>query len=85
VKITLTPPGDDGLRVLAFGEPGDGNGWFTWSATQHDIDDLLAVLTADKAMARTCPAEHDGHTCGLPTGPHYAAIHVCRACPETWR
>ena len=82
MKITLTQPGDDGLRELAFGAQGD-DGWFTWLATQHDLDDLAAVLAADKAGA-TCPAEHGDHTCGLPPGPHYANTHICRACPETW-
>jgi hypothetical protein len=85
VKITLSPPDANGLRELAFGDPAGGDGsWFTWLATQHDLNDLEAVLAADKAMARPCPAEDGEHTCGLPRhdslGPHQ-----CRACPETWR
>jgi hypothetical protein len=83
MRITLAPPGPDGRRELMVGAEGEP-GWFTWDATQHQLDDLAAVLAADKAMARTCPAATGDHTCGLPPGPHYAATHVCRACPHTW-
>jgi hypothetical protein len=83
VKITLAPPGENGVRELAFGAEGDPDGWFTWLATQHDLNDLEAVLAADKAMARPCPAETGNHTCGLPRHDSFGP-HVCRACPETW-
>jgi hypothetical protein len=86
VKITLGEPGENGLRELAIGDqanPGE-EGWFTWLATQHDLNDLEAVLATDKAKARTCPATDGDHTCGLIPPPHYANAHVCRACPHTW-
>ena len=85
MKITLAPePGVTGLRELAFGRQGDP-GWFTWAATQHDLDDLEAVLALDKAKARACDDEHDGHTCILPPGHTGGMRHQCRACPEQWR
>jgi hypothetical protein len=82
VRITLDDPGPDGLRTLTWGTEGQP-GWFAWDATQHDLNDLEAVLAQDKAMARTCPAEAAGHTCGLPR--HDSPGHQCRACPHTWR
>lgn len=81
MRITLGAAGPDGLRELAFGRPPEP-GWFSWRATQHDLNDLEAVLARDKAMARVCPAEDGEHTCGWPPG--HGVPHTCRACPRRW-
>lgn len=80
MRITLGDPRPDGTRELAFA-PG-APGWFTWSASQHDLNDLEAVLAQDKAKAKVCPDEDGDHTCAMPPG-HFLP-HLCRACPRTW-
>ena len=90
MRITLGGPGPDDRRELYFGER-DKPGWFAWHATQHDLNDLEAVLAADKAMSRHCGAETTGpepggdhHTCVMPPG-HSILPHICRGCPRQWR
>lgn len=84
MKITLAAePAAGGRRELAWGDRG-APGWFTWAATQHDLDDLAAVLALDTAKARACGGEHGEHTCILPPGHAGGMRHQCRACPRQW-
>lgn len=83
IEVAPAPPGTPGDYMLVFHRPGGRTA--VGALTGHDLNDLEAILAQRKAMARTCPSTKDEHTCGLPPGPHYAHLHVCRACPETWR
>jgi hypothetical protein len=83
VKMTIED-GLDGLADLVFPDPHapSPRAWRVTGLTQHDLNDIEAVLAARKAMARTCPAEDGDHTCGLPPG--HPPGHQCRACPREW-
>lgn len=85
MRIDLADPGvtADGLTLVSFGQQDTPGGWFTWSATDHELDDLEALLAARKAKIRTCPGRDGDHACWLPPD-HTAAAHQCRACPHRW-
>jgi hypothetical protein len=84
MRITLAPdPAADGTRRVAWGtEPEPG--WFTWDATQHELDDLAALLAIDTAKATTCPETDGDHSCVLAPRHTGAMPHQCRACPHQW-
>jgi hypothetical protein len=82
VRITLDGPGPDGLTLVSFGQPGQPGGWFTWTATAHELDDLEALL-AGRDLAAACDGTDGDHTCWLPPD-HTAVSHQCRACPHQW-
>jgi hypothetical protein len=75
-------PAADGTTLVSFGTEGSP-GWFSWAATDHELEDLEAVLALRKARVATCPAEHGEHACVWTPG--HAILHQCRACPERWR
>jgi hypothetical protein len=80
VKITIE--NHDGRHDVIYRKNGRRSVTGT-SLTQHDLDDLLAVLEQRKAAGKYCDAETAEHTCVMPPG-HHILPHTCRACPEIW-